>query len=271
MQFCSLPRRAVDPMPSLKHRQAAFADALLNPESRVPDGVVDPAGAPAPKRFAVYRNNVTVSLVEALVTAFPATEKIVGKQFFAAMAREFVRAHPPTSPLLMFYGKSFPGFLQGFEPVSHLPYLSDVAQLEQFRREAYHAADARPLSPDFLGEVAPEQLGGMSVILHPSVRILDARHPALSLWEWNNTEDEDERPDLPEHGESILIARPELIVEMRRLPPGGYQFIDSLHAGAPLGAAVEASLANPDFDLTTNISNLLESRIVTVYSLDGAK
>ena len=255
----------------LEHRQAAFADALLNPEIPVPDGVVDPAGAPAPKRFAVYRNNVTVSLVEAMATAFPTTEKIVGAQFFAAMAREFVRVHPPTSPLLMFYGKPFPGFLQSFEPVSHLSYLPEVAQLELFRREAYHAADARPLSPDFLGEVAPEDLGSMTVILHPSVRILDARHPALSLWEWNNRQDEDERPTLPEHGESVLIARPELVVEMRRLPPGGYQFLASLSAGAPLGAAAEASLADPEFDLTTNISSLLESRIVTVYSLDGAK
>lgn len=255
----------------LKHRQAAFAEALLNPESPVPGGVVDPAGAPAPKRFAVYRNNVTVSLIEAMATAFPTTEKIVGEQFFAAMAREFVRAHPPTSPLLMFYGEAFPGFLQSFEPVSSLTYLPEVAQLELYRREAYHAADANPLAPDFLGGIAPEQLGSMTVTFHPSVRMLDARHPALSLWEWNNAEDDSERPALPEHGESVLIARPELTVEMRRLPPGGYQFLAALAASAPLGAAAEAGSADPEFDLTKNISGLLESRIVTAFSLDGAQ
>ena len=255
----------------LENRQAKFAEALLNPEIPVPDGVVDPAGAPSPKRFDVYRNNVTVSLIEAMATAFPAIEKIVGDQFFAAMAREFVRAHPPTSPLLMFYGEAFPGFLQSFEPVSHLSYLSEVAQLELLRREAYHAADAAPLAPDFLGEIAPEQLGAMTVTLHPTVRLLDARHPALSIWEWNNAEDESERPALPEHGESILIARPELTVEMRRLPPGGYRFLASLAAGAPLGAAAEAGSAIPEFDLTANISGLLESRIVTAFSLNGAQ
>ncbi len=254
----------------LKDNQAAFAEALLNPEAPVPDGVVDPAGAAAPKRFAVYRNNVTVSLTDALATAFPVIEKIVGAEFFAAMAREFVRAHPPASPLLMFYGDAFPGFLERFEPVSHLAYLPEVAQLELYRREAYHAADAAALAPDFLGEIAPEQLGSITVTLHPSVRLLEAVHPALSLWEWNNADDEAERPPLPDRGESVLIARPELTVEMRRLPPGGYQFLGALAAGAPLGAAAEAGSSDPEFDLTANISGLLESRTVTAYFLDGA-
>ena len=56
----------------LEDRQAAFAGALLDPRLPVPQGVVDPAGNPAPKRFAVYRNNVTVSLIEAKNPAAPA-------------------------------------------------------------------------------------------------------------------------------------------------------------------------------------------------------
>ncbi len=270
MQFSQQHPLPPGPMP-LEQGQAAFAEALLNPHILVPDGVVDPGGSPAPKRFAVYKNNVTVSLIEAMATAFPVIEKIVGEEFFAAMAREFVRAHPPASPLLMFYGEAFPDFLANFAPVAHLPYLPDVATLELARREAYHAADADPLAPDFLGAIAPEQLGLTTIAFHPSARLLDAEHPALSLWEWNSAEDESERPMLPGHGESILVARPELTVEMRRLPPGGYQFLSALADGNPLGAAAEAGAADPEFDLTANISGLLECRIATAYSLDGAQ
>ncbi len=254
----------------LEDRQAAFAGALLDPRLPVPQGVVDPAGNPAPKRFAVYRNNVTVSLIEAMATAFPAVRKIVGEEFFAAMAREFVRAHPPRSPLLMFYGGEFSDFLASFEPVVHLPYLADVAQLEQLRREAYHASDADPQPADFLAAIPAEELGSVRFTIHPSTRLLQAEHPALSLWEWNNATDESQKPDLSEHGESILIARPGLVVEMRRLPPGGYPFLCALASGRTLGAAAEAGAADPEFDLTTNITGLIESQIVTAYSFDGA-
>ena len=46
--------------------QALFAAALLDPDAALPPGVIDPRGRPAPKRFAVYRNNVASSLVDAL-------------------------------------------------------------------------------------------------------------------------------------------------------------------------------------------------------------
>lgn len=254
----------------LDAQQAAFAAALLDPDHQVPVGIVDPEGKAAPKRFAVYRNNVTVSLIEALAAGFPVVEKIVGEEFFAAMAREFIRAHPPGSPVLMLYGEEFPAFLSSFEPVRHLDYLPDVAQLEFFRREAYHAADADPLPPDFLGAIAPEQLGALTVTFHPTTRLLRAEHPAFSLWEWNNAETNQERSPLPESGEDILIARPEMTVEMRSLPAGAYEFLTALSEGLTLGEAAEAGAAHPDFDITTNISGLIESRIVTAYRLKDA-
>jgi len=65
---------------------------------------------------------------------------LVGEAFFDAVAGHFVRAHPPSSPLMMFYGSEFPVFLEGFEPAKQLPYLPDMARLEHARRLAFHAA-----------------------------------------------------------------------------------------------------------------------------------
>ncbi|MEZ5722575.1 MAG: DNA-binding domain-containing protein [Paracoccaceae bacterium] len=70
--------------------------------------MVDAAGRAAGKRFDVYRNNVVVSLSEALATGFPVVRKLVGEAFFSAMAGVFVRAHPPRSPVLTMYGEGFP-------------------------------------------------------------------------------------------------------------------------------------------------------------------
>ena len=63
--------------------QASFAEALLDPDRRVPDGVTSHTHPAPAKRFAVYRNNVVVSLIDALATRFPAVQRIVGEEFFA--------------------------------------------------------------------------------------------------------------------------------------------------------------------------------------------
>jgi len=66
------------------------------------------------KRYNVYRNNVTVSLINALAATYPAVQRITGVEFFRVMARFHVRATPPTSPLLFEYGRDFPAFIRIF-------------------------------------------------------------------------------------------------------------------------------------------------------------
>ncbi len=86
---------------------AVFARALLDPDLATPAVVAGPKSKAADKRYNVYRNNVTVSLINALAVAFPATQRITGVDFFRAMARFYVRAAPPLSPLLFEYGRDF--------------------------------------------------------------------------------------------------------------------------------------------------------------------
>ena len=71
---------------------AAFAEALLSPESDHPPGLRTWNGSDPGPRFAVYRNNLVVSLVDALADTYPVVQEMVGVEFFRAMAREFVRA-----------------------------------------------------------------------------------------------------------------------------------------------------------------------------------
>ena len=104
---------------------AAFAAALLDPDHATPSAVAGPKGKTATKRYNVYRNNVTVSLINALADIFPATQRITGVDFFRAMARFHVRATPPTSPLLFDYGREFPDFIERYEYARSMPWLAD--------------------------------------------------------------------------------------------------------------------------------------------------
>src|ERR1700756_1327137 len=132
---------------------ATFAAALIDPERETPAIVVGPAGKGAARRYNVYRNNVTVSLINALAAVYPAVHRITGAEFFRAMARFHVRATPPTSPLLFEYGREFPAFIEQYEHASSMPWLADTARIERAWLDAYHEADAEPLPAAALAAV----------------------------------------------------------------------------------------------------------------------
>lgn len=162
-------------------QQSAFRTAVLDPAQLPPAGVINPDGTPATKRFDVYRNNVAVSLSDALETAFPVIRKLVGNDFFRAMAGVYLRAHPPKSPLMMFYGREMPAFLEGFEPAQSLPYLPDVARLELAVRHSYHGEDTRPIAADALAAVAPDDLPNLTFTFAPTVHVIASRYPLHSI------------------------------------------------------------------------------------------
>src|SRR6266850_2007205 len=143
--------------------ETSFAEALLDADRPIPFGINAHNAAVSARRFAVYRNNVVAGLVKALKSRFAVVEKIVGEEFFAAMARVFVMEQPPRSPLLATYGDNFPAFIAGFEPARELPYLVDVARLEAARTRSYHAADATPVDPGQLATLDTCDVGSIRI------------------------------------------------------------------------------------------------------------
>jgi hypothetical protein len=248
--------KAIDIMQQM---QNAFAAALLDPGLAPPAGVLSHTPQAPAKRFAVYRNTVMASLIDALEARFPAVKRIVGEEFFRASASVFARANPPRSPLMMTYGDEFPDFLEAFEPAAEIAYLADVARVEAARTRAYHAADALPLKASDLADVEAGDLAVLRFELHPSLEIVASAFPVVAIWAMNAGEAplaaiEDWR------GEDAVIIRPALDVEVRRLPAGAAAFLQSLKAGAPLGEAAGIALhANSDFDLAINLAALVSA------------
>ncbi|MCT7377506.1 DNA-binding domain-containing protein [Chelativorans salis] len=245
----------------------AFTPPLLDPEVEEPGLIAGPNGKAAKKRYNVYRNNVTVSLVKALADTFPATRRIVGEDFFRAMARIHVRQTPPTSPLLFEYGRGFADFIENFEHARTLPYLADVARIERAWLDAYHAADTGPLKPDALAAIPPEKLSQATFTAHPAARVVRSRFPAVTIFALNRQDGPVGRLETadPEDG---LVTRPELEVIVRRLPPGGAAFLEGLMAGKPLGEAVVAALEDDErFVPAANIAGMLEAGAFTAVAV----
>ncbi|MGE3720099.1 MAG: DUF2063 domain-containing protein [Bauldia sp.] len=253
------PASSMDDVPAYA---AAFTSALLNPERPPPASVAGPSGKAATKRYGVYRNNVTVSLINALAAVFPATQRITGPDFFREMARTHVRTTPPTSPLLFEYGREFPDFVQQYEHAKSLPWLADVARIERAWLDAYHAADAAPLAFTTLAAVPSEQLMNLTLIVHPATRIVRSRFSALTVFSANRVDEPVPKIDASEP-EDTLVTRPKLEVMARQLPAGGAAFLNALIAGEPLGTAASAALeeAGAGFDLGGNIAGMIDAGV----------
>lgn len=240
--------------------QTAFRAALLDPSAPVPEGLSDPEGRPASKRFDVYRNNVAASLSNALETAFPVLRKLVGEANFKVLAGAFLRAHPPVSPLLMFYGDEMPGFLATFGPTSAIGYLPDIARIELALREAYHASDSVPADSQALGALSPDDLMRSGLQFAPAMRIVASPWPVHSVWRFTT---EAGAPKPEQRAETVLITRPGFDPEISALPPGGAPFIRALADGANLGSALVSEGVPEDFDLAAVLGPLIAGQAIT--------
>jgi hypothetical protein len=284
--------------------QAVFAAALLDPAHAAPPGLRAWNGSDPAARFAVHRNNVVLSLIEALADTFPVVRARLGADRFHAIAREFVAVCPPASPVLAEYGERFADWLADLEFVRDQPDLPDLARLERARVRACHAADRAPLDAQALAArlATPERLAAARLELHPSLQALDSSWAVVSLWGEHQIEDQAEDPtehpadDPPEdsagrrddeqgaseltlpaaRAEAGLVLRdPRDEVLVLPVAPADLVFVRALAAGWPLGEAVqraaEAATAagDPDFDLASLLGLLIRHGALVAWH-DGS-
>lgn len=247
-----------DKMPSIAKSQAAFAAALLNPELPAPYDIARPGldrnVSAQTKRFDVYRNNVFATAVDALAESFPAVERLVGEDFFRAVARAYIEFSPPKSPILAQIGATFGTFLDDFPPAAGVPYVGDIARLEYARIEAFHAADCTSIQISTLVDIDPEFVGQTTLTPHSSLSLIRSKFPVGSLWAASIDALNPSDVDMSE-GQDVLVLRPELDVESIVLPPGGGAFLAALLDGQPIEVAAEVGAAESTiFDLSSHLA-----------------
>ena len=244
---------------------SAWCDALLDPVREIPAGLATWNGSDPAQRFAVYRNNVTVSLMAAIADTFPVCQAVVGAARFRDLARAFLRAHPPRSPVLARYGEGFADFAAAHPFAEDWPFLPDLACLELVCLDALHAADAAPMDPAVLAVVMrqPERLPALRLDLHPSLAGLNFASAVVSLWAADQNEETSDLPD-PGEPESAWVLRRERAVRVLPMSAGDVRFVAALRAGVTLGEAADAAAAvNAGFDLTRCLAVLLREQVLT--------
>lgn len=226
---------------------AAWAAALLDPARAAPAGWRAGTGADPARRFAVYRNNVVVSRIEALADAYPVLRALLGDQVFRRVAREYVRTQPADTPVMREAGAGLGGWLAAFAPLREWPYLADVARLEHARVEACHAADAPVLAAEAIAcrLQRPAALPGARLVLQPSCRLLASPWAVVSLWSRYQGEAETAAVPIDRAEAALVLREPDDAVLVVPVATALRPAIERVIAGAPL-AEVQAALPAGD-------------------------
>jgi hypothetical protein len=233
--------------------QIEFSKALLDPSvvfSSVPKSRLD-----------IYRNNVTASLVNALMETFKICSAIVGEEFFKAMALYFVRRNPPKSPILTLYGSEFSAFIKDFPPASSVAYLSDVANLEYARVVTFHCADE-------VSDHTPEvQLALDTVIsLTKNSQIIRSEFALYDIWVAHLSDECSGQIEISSP-QSILIFRQHNQVQVIAISDLEASFFEHLKQGNSLLQACEKIMAKQSdedilFDPKPSINLLIKHSLI---------
>jgi hypothetical protein len=142
-----------------------------------------------------------------------------------------------------------------------VPYLADVARLERLRVQAYHAADAQPLSHEQIKTALldPQALSELTVGLHPSLNLLTSAFAVVAIWAAHQQDATLAGIDL-DHGQNALVLRNGLEVEVFAIDLGASTFIQNLRLGQPLAQALETA---PAFDLSQTLALLISHNVIT--------
>ncbi|MDK2126284.1 HvfC/BufC N-terminal domain-containing protein [Parachitinimonas caeni] len=247
-------------MSQLAELQRAFEAAVADPEAdwqslfgRTCRGVV------------AYANNSLFNRAGALDDAYPVIRQMVGDEFFEALAREYARTTPSTSPDLNRYGGMLGDFLAGFAPVAHLPYLPDMARLEWAGHLAYYAEDRLVYDWSRLASIPPEQMARLRFRFLPDCALLYSPYPVASIWlahhggEW---------PSLDQGAEWVWVQRQQGKVTVEAITPDRAAWLRGLMAGMPLELAIPAALdINPEFPLSAALAALMTAQAIEEIDL----
>ncbi|MGY2491799.1 HvfC/BufC N-terminal domain-containing protein [Cupriavidus sp. CP313] len=239
--------------------QREMAEALLAPSLSMPGDASVWKGPAADSRFAVYRNNVIVSFVDALASGFPVVQQLVGEAFFRAMAWHFAQQHPPRSPVMAEYGSGFGAWIAGFHPAMSLPYLADMARLEWARLRALHAADAEPLATDMLGAALrdPVGLANLRLTLHPSLTLMRSPYAVVSVWSAHQTEEDSAFGAIVlESEEAAIVMRQDETVTVLPVPVPTAGVIEAIGNGRTMS---ELAGGASGLDLATALATLIRN------------
>jgi hypothetical protein len=129
--------------------------------------------------------------VPAVGLEYAALRRILGEEAFEALLARYLAVFPPRSFDLGHAGDRLAVFLEFDRLAMELPFLPDLARLEQTISESFVAKDDTPATWEQLRRRSPEELLALRFGLLPGVTLVRSSWPLDELWACRFEEDDD--------------------------------------------------------------------------------
>lgn len=253
-------------MSALRELQQGMMDRILREKDVAGLPIADGPPFTPDQRLGVYRNNAHILLRNLLKDTFSVTTVLLGEEFMAYAAHEFILAAPPEGGDMNAYGADFSTFLGHMPNVNKFAYVPDVARLEWLAHEAYMSPRVPVLIGQDLAAVADPV--NLQLYLQPHVQLLRSAWPVDKLWsrvneEGSHLKDFEMKP--VETFAAIFRAGDKIgdKISVWSITEGGYRFLEYLQSGPSFAFAAEAALrAEPELSLDRLLAALLQQGLL---------
>lgn len=223
-------------MSKLAQLQADFQHSIIHEDfTMFKTRVVDDEKVGVEKRLSIYADAYRLRIIEALATAYPKLQLLLGDDLFNTTARQYINQYPSEYRNMRWVGDRMREHLLKVLP-QH-PIAAELACFEWALGLAFDAEDAPILTVQDLAAIPPETWGGLSFKLHPSVQLLVLQWNVIPVWQGLDAE---ETPPAPmQNGEPCLVWRSDLNSHYRSVDCREFQALQRIQTGGSFGELCE--------------------------------
>lgn len=179
------------------------------------------------QRLTLYRDSMHEGFITALTETFPVCCKLLGENYFRALARRYAQQTLSTSPDLGDYGDTFSSFLKEISLPEYLCYLPDVAMLEWNWSLVFHGFEATPTDFSTLNNLDENQQSEIIFHLPKNCRLQTSPYPIHRIWEVNQDNYENETViDLNQNSVKLFIWRQNFTVIITPLDTAEWELLN---------------------------------------------
>jgi len=167
----------------LDQLQNDFIAAIFNEDRETALNYVnDDDRLTASERLGIYRGSVHGILTQSLGETFLVVKALLGEEFFDKMCDRFIDQHPPSTPFFSHFGDQLAKFLDQFEPLKTIPFISDVASFEWARHKLWQQTPSEPFDFSTLATLTEEQQAKVVFQLNSSLHLFQSNYRIDHIW-----------------------------------------------------------------------------------------
>lgn len=212
-------------------------------------------------RISVYQNNLFGAMQEYLAEVYPATQGVVGQEFFKQMVQLLIQLSPPSDGNVHNYGANMGAVIVRFDGLAGLPYLADLIDYEWALHQAYYSKVSDIVDPALMSQ---EELLTLEVALNSSASIVDSPYPIYEIHRQSlPTYDEEVAINLDQSKDTLLVYKQGYEVQTQILSDSWYLLLSEVQNSKNLLQAIEALSGSIEpQDLTACLGFLFEKQLL---------